>query len=96
MLYHLLVMLHARGITLAEVEALLESRTKKSGLEEKASRPANEPTSELTMEQRIDDGLSPYRIYTRAEWAALREDMPMTLTPGRGRRGCARCTTGST
>jgi len=38
-LYHLLVMLHARGITLAEVEALLETRAKKSGLEEKASRP---------------------------------------------------------
>ena len=37
-LYHLLVMLHARGVTLAEVEALLESRTKKSGLDEKASR----------------------------------------------------------
>jgi phosphoribosyl-ATP pyrophosphohydrolase len=36
--YHLLVMLHARGVKLAEVEALLESRTKKSGLEEKASR----------------------------------------------------------
>src|ERR1700755_660834 len=39
-LYHLLVMLHARDVTLAEVEALLETRTKKSGLEEKASRPA--------------------------------------------------------
>ena len=38
-LYHLLVMLHARGVALAEVEALLETRTKKSGLEEKASRP---------------------------------------------------------
>ena len=38
-LYHLLVMLHARGVSLAEVEALLETRTKKSGLEEKASRP---------------------------------------------------------
>ena len=37
-LYHLLVMLQARGVTLAEVEALLETRTKKSGLEEKASR----------------------------------------------------------
>jgi phosphoribosyl-ATP pyrophosphohydrolase len=36
--YHLLVMLHARGVTLAEVEQLLETRTKKSGLEEKASR----------------------------------------------------------
>jgi phosphoribosyl-ATP pyrophosphohydrolase len=38
-LYHLLVMLHARGVSLGEVEALLETRTKKSGLEEKASRP---------------------------------------------------------
>ena len=37
-LYHLLVMLYARGVKLAEIEALLESRTKKSGLEEKASR----------------------------------------------------------
>jgi type I pantothenate kinase len=33
------------------------------------------------MEQRIDDGLSPYRVFSRAEWAALREDTPMTLTP---------------
>jgi type I pantothenate kinase len=33
------------------------------------------------MEQRIDDGLSPYRIFTREEWAARREDTPMTLTP---------------
>ena len=31
------------------------------------------------MEQRTDDGLSPYRIFTRAEWAGLREDTPMTL-----------------
>ncbi len=33
------------------------------------------------MEQRTDDGLSPYRIFTREEWAARREDTPMTLTP---------------
>ena len=39
LIYHLLVVLHARGITLAEVEAVLSERTKKSGLEEKASRP---------------------------------------------------------
>jgi phosphoribosyl-ATP pyrophosphohydrolase len=38
-LYHLLVMLHARGVKLADIEALLETRTKKSGLDEKASRP---------------------------------------------------------
>jgi type I pantothenate kinase len=33
------------------------------------------------MEQRTEDGVSPYRIYSRAEWAALRDDTPMTLTP---------------
>jgi type I pantothenate kinase len=33
------------------------------------------------MEQRTNDGLSPYRIFTRAQWAALREDTPMTLEP---------------
>jgi phosphoribosyl-ATP pyrophosphohydrolase len=38
MLYHLLVVLHARGITLAEVEAELGARTQRSGLDEKASR----------------------------------------------------------
>jgi phosphoribosyl-ATP pyrophosphohydrolase len=39
LLYHLLVVLHARGVTLAEVEAALAQRTAQSGLEEKASRP---------------------------------------------------------
>ena len=38
-LYHLLVVLKARGVALTEVEGLLETRSKKSGLEEKASRP---------------------------------------------------------
>src|ERR1700680_4512630 len=33
------------------------------------------------MEQRIEDGLSPYRVFARAKWAQLREDTPMTLTP---------------
>ena len=32
------------------------------------------------MEQRTEDRLSPYHIFSRAEWAALREDTPMTLT----------------
>jgi type I pantothenate kinase len=32
------------------------------------------------MEQRTEDGLSPYRVFSRADWAALREDTPMTLT----------------
>ena len=34
------------------------------------------------MEQRTDDGLSPYRIFSRSEWAERRADTPMTLTPG--------------
>jgi len=38
LIYHLLVLLEARGIALAEVEAVLAERTKQSGLEEKASR----------------------------------------------------------
>lgn len=38
LLYHLLVLLHARKIKLAEVEAALAERTAKSGLEEKSSR----------------------------------------------------------
>ena len=38
LLYHLLVVLHARGLPLAEVEAALAARTQQTGIEEKASR----------------------------------------------------------
>src|ERR1700750_294678 len=38
LLYHLLVVLEARGVKLAEVEAVLGARTAQSGLDEKASR----------------------------------------------------------
>jgi phosphoribosyl-ATP pyrophosphohydrolase len=38
LLYHLLVVLHARGIPLAEVESELERRTQQTGLDEKAAR----------------------------------------------------------
>jgi phosphoribosyl-ATP pyrophosphohydrolase len=38
LLYHLLVVLQARGVKLAEVEAELEQRMSQSGLQEKASR----------------------------------------------------------
>lgn len=38
LLYHLVVVLHARGIPLAEVEAALAERTRQSGLDEKAAR----------------------------------------------------------
>lgn len=37
-LYHLLVVLHVRGITLDEVETELGARTRQSGLDEKAAR----------------------------------------------------------
>ncbi|MDE2374465.1 MAG: phosphoribosyl-ATP diphosphatase, partial [Hyphomicrobiales bacterium] len=37
-LYHLLVVLHARGIALADVESALAERTRQSGLDEKAAR----------------------------------------------------------
>jgi phosphoribosyl-ATP pyrophosphohydrolase len=38
LIYHLLVVLEARGVKLAEVEAALEARTTQSGLDEKAAR----------------------------------------------------------
>jgi phosphoribosyl-ATP pyrophosphohydrolase len=38
LLYHFLVVLHARGIALADVEAALAERTQQSGLDEKAAR----------------------------------------------------------
>jgi len=38
LIYHLLVLLKAREITLAEVEAALAARTVQSGLDEKAAR----------------------------------------------------------
>ncbi|HVV94736.1 MAG TPA: phosphoribosyl-ATP diphosphatase [Hyphomicrobiales bacterium] len=38
-LYHLLVLLRAAGVPLAEVMAALEGRTAQSGLAEKAARP---------------------------------------------------------
>jgi phosphoribosyl-ATP pyrophosphohydrolase len=39
LLYHLLVLLEARGVTLSEVETALAGRMSRSGLEEKAARP---------------------------------------------------------
>jgi len=38
LVFHLLVLLKARGVSLADVEAALEQRTGMSGLEEKAAR----------------------------------------------------------
>ena len=33
------------------------------------------------MEQRAENGVSPFRVFSRTEWAALRDDTPMTLKP---------------
>ena len=42
-LYHLLVLLEARGVAFADVLAVLEARMGTSGLAEKASRPRGTP-----------------------------------------------------
>src|ERR1700752_993813 len=42
LLYHLLVLLKSRGVTLEDVEAALGQRTSMSGLEEKASRKSDQ------------------------------------------------------
>ena len=47
LLYHFLVVLQARGIDLAEVEAVLEKRSGRSGLAEKASRIPDRRPSDL-------------------------------------------------
>jgi phosphoribosyl-ATP pyrophosphohydrolase len=39
LLYHLLIVLHARDISLAEIEDALAARQSMSGLEEKSARP---------------------------------------------------------
>ena len=40
LLYHLLVVLHIKGVNVQDIMTELERRTARSGLEEKASRPA--------------------------------------------------------
>jgi type I pantothenate kinase len=34
------------------------------------------------MEQRTEQDVSPYRVFSRSEWAGLRADTPLTLEPG--------------
>ena len=89
LLYHLLVVLRARGITLAEVEATLAERTGKSGLDEKASRKGAGHQDGAAHRTRP----RPTQLL-RAEWAALRADTPMTLKSTRRRAALAQ--TGST
>ena len=72
-LYHLLVVLQARGITLAEVEACWRRARKKSGLEEKASR-----ATRMNLD-RICDGTAHRR----------RRFRPTAPSRGRNGRRCA-------
>ena len=76
---------------LEDVLAVLEGRMGTSGLAEKASRArqvmnALQTGCELPgrfslMRPRLDLQFSPYRVFTREEWAQLRADTPMTLVP---------------
>jgi phosphoribosyl-ATP pyrophosphohydrolase len=48
LIYHLLVLLRARGIAFADVEAVLAERTRQSGLAEKAARGTKSETKTKT------------------------------------------------
>ena len=64
MLYHLLVMLKARGVTLAEVMAELESGgPAQSGLAEKAAR--GKPRDSEPWTSRRRQAVSPHRVFSR-------------------------------
>ena len=83
LLYHLLVVLEARGVELAEVEAALAKRRVAVGPGRKgvaSARVEPELSKLAVMEQRTDPQVSPYRIFRRPDWAALRADHPMTLS----------------
>ena len=82
-LYHLLVVLQARGVPLSAVVGELETRTRRSGHEEKAARRISgfEPRK-AAMDFRVNEKAveSPFRRFTRDEWAQLRADTQLTLT----------------
>ena len=92
MLYHLLVLLESRQVAFADVLSVLKGRMGTSGLEEKASRSqghavktrcrsAKESEERASEARRESIPFSPYRVFTREEWARLRADTPMTLRP---------------
>ena len=91
LVYHLLVLLESRTWRLDDVLAELRSRMGTSGLAEKAARATNphehRRTILLPWSQRASARslarfrFSPYRVFSREEWAKLRADTPMTLVP---------------
>ena len=106
LIYHLLVVLAARGIALVRGRSRARRRAPGSracrkrrparaapgrlrprarsrrdlGSPRHVSKGGRARARERAMDQRTDDNLSPYRIFSRAEWAAKRHDTPMTLT----------------
>ncbi len=80
LVYHLVVVLQARGVALAEVEAALAARTGQSGLRgESVTQAGLTPVDQWNSAPKKSS--LRYRIFSRAEWARLRADTPMTLTP---------------
>ena len=87
LLFHFLVVLKSRGVSLEEVEVALAKRTTMSGLEESVPQKRLVRSSTklrgAAMDVRAaDQQYNPYRIFTREQWAKLRDDTPMTLEPG--------------
>ena len=91
LLFHLLVLLKSRGITLEEVEAALAQRTVDVGAGRKGRAQARLELNERALPKARgsfmdirapDQQYNPYRVFTREQWAHLRDDTPMTLEPG--------------
>ena len=84
LLFHLLVLLKARGVTLEEVEAALAQRTGdvRTGRESRRASATSTARGGVMDIRAPDQQYNPYRIFTREQWARLRDDTPMTLEPG--------------
>src|SRR5262249_32656619 len=76
LIYHLLVVLASRGITLAEGGGTPRRAHAAAGLDREGAAQARLTG---TMGQRPEAGLSPYGIFSRTEGAEKRADTPMTL-----------------
>ena len=86
------MLLEARGVTLAEVEAALAKRTAQI-------RPRGEGVArrrKIEWNSAPTRCFSPYRTFSRARMGGAARRHADDADLGRGRRGCARCTTGST
>src|SRR5206468_10698356 len=80
LLFHLLVLLKSRGVTLQEVEAALAQRTAMSGVEENAARKRDRRGRDSLMDLRVEQQqYNLYRIFSREQRAKLRVDTTMTL-----------------